>query len=306
MQNGEITDPPVATERELPAPRYVQNQPSSSPTSSHNDNIFCETCLKNQRLFTASLAQYLPDDPSDPINEPLDRKYYKFRRDLEERYPQVCADCEGRVQGRLQAAGYTAQTDHLRRLMANSRARRPRKKLTALDLSERVGRFLWYAGLLMQLLWHLKMVANIKELHSETKAGMVDPDVSSEGTVVTKLLKLSGWLPDAEILIRGSITAAVLSIWWNPRFVQVTRGFSRHLLGFRQWYCFQGLIIFFRVVFRRVGELEAGAPGTSASLIMPHLMMAGLMLMVSYPQPWVLIISNRSTDFCDCAKINPG
>ncbi|KAL2206029.1 hypothetical protein CC79DRAFT_837931 [Sarocladium strictum] len=280
-ENGEITDPPVATDRELPAPRYVKNQPSSPTNSSRSDNIFCDTCLKNQRLFTASLAQYLPDDPSDPINEPLDRKYYKFRRDLEERYPQVCADCEGRVQGRLQAAGYTAQTDHLRRLMANSRARKPRKRLTPLDLAERVGRFVWWSGLILQVLWHLKSVSNVMELSSEALGGMVDPDASSRSELVTQLVEISRRLPSADFLIRGSITAAVLSIWWNPRFVQVTRGFSRHLLGFRQWYCFQGLIIFFRVVFRRVGELAPEDRGKPASHIMPHLLMAGLMLMIT-------------------------
>ncbi|KAK0388202.1 hypothetical protein NLU13_4447 [Sarocladium strictum] len=281
-ENGEITDPPVATEREPPAPRFVQPPPSGSPPSSRNNNIFCDTCLKNQRLFTASLAQYLPDDPSDPINEPLDRKYYKFRRDLEERYPQVCADCEGRVQGRLQAAGYTAQTDHLRRLMANSRARRPRRKLTALDLAERVGRFLWFVGLLMQLMWHLKMIATIVESSPSEEAGMVDPDVSSEGSMTRWLVEISRWLPRAELLIQGSITAAGISIWWNPRFVQVTRGFSRHLLGFRQWYCFQGLIVFFRIIFRRVSELDGGGTGRpSSSSIMPHLLMAGLMLLIS-------------------------
>lgn len=166
--------------------------------------------------------------------------------------------------------------------MANSRARRPRRKLTALDLAERVGRFLWFVGLLMQLMWHLKMIATIVESSPSEEAGMVDPDVSSEGSMTRWLVEISRWLPRAELLIQGSITAAGISIWWNPRFVQVTRGFSRHLLGFRQWYCFQGLIVFFRIIFRRVSELDGGGTGRpSSSSIMPHLLMAGLMLLVS-------------------------
>ena len=260
----------------------MKNQAPASPTGSQGDSIFCATCLKNQRLFTASLAQYLPDDPTDPINEPLDKNYYKFRRDLEERYPQVCADCEGRVQGRLRAAGYTAQTDHLRRLMANTRARRSRKKLTKLDLAERIGRYLWWAGLVLQMLWHLKMVAMATKLRSESEAGMVDPDASNMGTMAQSVAQISDWLPGAETLLRGSISMSVVSLWWNPRFVQVSRGFSRHLLGFRQWYCFQGLTVCFRFFCRRFAYHDEPLSGKLSSVMMPHVMMVGLTLLVRF------------------------
>ncbi|KAH8178998.1 integral inner nuclear membrane protein Ima1 [Sarocladium implicatum] len=281
-EDGEITDPPVATEREVPAPRYVQNQKAASPPQSPGDSIFCATCLKNQRLYTASLAQYLPDDPTDTRDEPLDKRYYKFRRDLEERYPQVCADCEGRVLGRIKAAGYTARTDHMRRLMASSKARRPGKKLTSLDMAERLGRCVWWAGLVLQMLWHFKMVAGIFESSFEESVGMIDPDEPMDNhKLQRRFVELSRYLPSAGALIRGSITAAVLSIWWNPRFVQVTRGFSRHLLGFRQWYCFQGLIVFFRVMAERIGSLDAGSEKSVPSPIMPHVMMASLMLLIA-------------------------
>ncbi|KAG8675787.1 hypothetical protein FPOAC1_001780 [Fusarium poae] len=84
--NGEITDPPVATEREAPATLYANPRPSSP--SLPQDSIFCTTCLKNQRLFTSSLAQYLPDDPNHPEYAELERNYYRYRKGLEERYPQ--------------------------------------------------------------------------------------------------------------------------------------------------------------------------------------------------------------------------
>lgn len=188
--------------------------------------------------------------------------------------------------------------------MANSRARKPRKRLTPLDLAERVGRFVWWSGLIMQVFWHLKAVSNILELSSEAVGGMVDPDASNRSQSVQWLIESSRRLPGADFLIRGSITAAVLSIWWNPRFVQVTRGFSRHLLGFRQWYCFQGLIIFFRVIFRRVGELDTEDHGKPASHIMPHLLMAGLMLMVSCQPAPNRQLADQAIDYHHCTEVH--
>jgi hypothetical protein len=44
----------------------------------------------------------------------LERKYYKFRANLERQYPQVCEDCEPKVLDRMREAGRTARTDYLR------------------------------------------------------------------------------------------------------------------------------------------------------------------------------------------------
>lgn len=271
-QNGEITDPPVATEQEAPV-QYVLPKPSSTPA----DNVFCETCLKNQRLFTASLAQYLPDDPSHPDYEELDRNYYRYRKSLEKRYPQVCDDCAAKVQQRIRQAGYTAKTDHLRRMMDRSRGRKVTQKRTSLsDLAHLIGRWLWRGGLVAQLLWHAVNVSRALEHQDD---GMYDPEDSSQSAqAIAKFQQLVAWLPQGDLLIRASIIAAILGVWWNPHFVQVNRGFTKHLIGLSQWYSFQGLIIFFRILFRNMLNLDDSRSRTAQ--LAAHATTASVMCLV--------------------------
>lgn len=75
--------------------------------------------------------------------------------------------------------------------------------------------------------------------------------------------------------------ASILSAWWNPKFVQVSRGFTRHLLGFTQWYSFQGLIVFFRFLFRRVLEMDGGRAQSRGAQLSAHMVMAIVMNLVS-------------------------
>lgn len=280
LQNGDITDPPVATEREAAPPsQYARPQPAASIEP---DAVFCSTCLKNQRLFTASLAQYLPDDPSHPDYAELDRNYYRYRRNLERRYPQVCEACAGTVQDRIRQAGYTAKTDHLRRMMDKSRGRTAAAATTRragiLDAVGVVGAWLWRAGLAAQLLWHLQHILRALERQDN---GMYDPDDSGvvvKGLAATRMAL--AWLPDGDALIRASIAAAILSAWWNPHFVQFSRGFTRHLLGFTRWYSFQGLIVFFRILFRSVLSMQGGAAQSQSAQLSVHLATAGIMCFV--------------------------
>ncbi|KAK2072935.1 hypothetical protein P8C59_007254 [Phyllachora maydis] len=144
-QNGEITDPPVSkTCRESTPIRYAASRTSllpsrsnpamSSSTSAEDGSVFCKTCLQNQHLFTASLAQYLPDDPDAPDYAEREKKYYRFRKGLEQLYPQICAECEPKVRARLERAAYTAKTDMLRRMIDRTNANRNVKSKGWLDL----------------------------------------------------------------------------------------------------------------------------------------------------------------------------
>lgn len=272
-QEGEITDPPVATESEAATTRYAAPK-SPAPT----DSIFCPACLKNQHLFTKSLAQYFPDDPSDPDYAQLERNYYRYRRGLEKRYPQVCDECADKVEARIRQAGYTAKTDHLRRMMDLSRGRKRTTSRTALEQVHSLGKAIWRAGFALQLLWHLATIALVLQRSGN---GLRDPD---DATAPAMALKWAGRaataLPTPDTLIRWSTGAAVASAWWNPHFVQLNRGFTRHLLGFTQWYCFQGLIIFCRLVFRGVLVLE-GAHGQSLQAqLSAHIAIAAVMALV--------------------------
>lgn len=130
-QNGDITDPPVATAYESPAPADLKysitrpDSPVSQASSQGGVPTFCSTCLKNQHLLTASLAQFHVEiDPSHPKYKESEDKYFAYRRNLEKRYPQCCEDCEAKALERMREADKTAKSDWLRRLMDKSRTRK--------------------------------------------------------------------------------------------------------------------------------------------------------------------------------------
>ncbi|OAA37632.1 hypothetical protein NOR_07009 [Metarhizium rileyi] len=273
-ENGEITDPPVATEREAAIVQYAA--PQLAATLKTGD-IFCQTCVKNQHLFTKSLAQYFPDDPSDPDYPELERNYYRYRRSLEKRYPQVCNNCAESVEDGIRQAGYTAKTDHLRRMMNLSRGPRTRKR-TRLDWVNTLGKTLWRIGFVLQMVWHLVMFTQVLQQRDD---GMYDPDERSVfATAVSFLKSAVSFLPTATKLIQWSLWTGVVAIWWNPHFVQMNRGFTRHLLGFTQWYSFQGLAIFFRFIFRSVADVNAQTAESGTAKLGAHVAMAAVTTVV--------------------------
>ncbi|POR35262.1 Integral inner nuclear membrane protein ima1 [Tolypocladium paradoxum] len=274
-ENGEITDPPVATDRDAEAATTQYAAPKQpAPT----DSTFCQTCLKNQHLFTKSLAQYFPDDPSDPEYAQLERNYYRYRKGLERRYPQVCDECAEKVEHRIRQAGYTAKTDHLRRMMDLSRDRKPTRRRTVIDWVNSLGKTAWSAGFVLQMLWHLVIVAQVLQ-HGDD--GMYDPDkLGFLARMLVGLKHATMFLPTADTLIHWSIRAAFISAWWNPHFVQVNRGFTNHLLGFTQWYSFQGLIVFFRLAFRRVLDIKGGQAQSTHAQLSAHMVMAAGMVLI--------------------------
>ncbi|KAK7229341.1 hypothetical protein V2G26_001511 [Clonostachys chloroleuca] len=269
-ENGEITDPPVAMVQEShPGVQHT----TARQTSPRTENIFCSTCLKNQHLFTASLAQYLPEDSDDPDNEELERDYYKFRRGLEKRYPQVCEQCEVRVNSAIDKAGYTAKTDHLRKMMDLSRQSRLRTNRTSkLDWVYYIGRLIWWGGFLLQMSWHLKGFLEIIISQKDSESGMSDPE--DEGRWQSLIGRVLSMLPPKHALLRFSLWAGLFVVWWNPQFVKVVRGFTRHLLGLRQWYCFQLLIVAFRLGVINLVDLDGQPKNAQLSA---HLVMAAAM-----------------------------
>lgn len=275
-QNGDITDPPVATETEAPAARFAAA--AAAAPAPKADSIFCPTCLKNQHLFTASLAQYLPSDPSDPDYADRERNYYQYRRALEERYPQVCEPCAAKADGKIREAGFTAKTDHLRRMMERSADWRPARTRTPLDLAEKLGRWTWWLGLVLQLTWHLSAIADA--LRKPEDGPYVPDDRRMLDLAVSCLTRAVGYLPLPEKLIRWSVTAGILCFWWNPFFVQVNRGFTRHLMGLVQWYSFQALVVFLRLVFRSVLDSGQGKSQSRNARLSAHAVMATVMCWV--------------------------
>ncbi|KAL1898912.1 hypothetical protein Sste5346_003323 [Sporothrix stenoceras] len=300
-KNGGITDPPTSTTAaaETTTPFFASGpepfhdsfgSPGSVSTNGGygspgggggQPGVFCKTCLKNQHLFVSSLAQYFPSDPNHPDTPELERKYFRFRQGLEQRYPQVCADCEPRVLDRIREAGYTAKTDHLRRMVDYSRQVRL-TRATPLDAANWLGRNLWWAGLFLQILWQAGILVSFllpsTSLNSTGDLGfdsdaIVDDSTthttthSPERTTATALILLQPLLRllvyKANFLRLSCIASTLASCWWNPFFVQTIRGFTKPLVGIPTWYAFQATIVITRLLLAKVVDYQSPLEMTS-------------------------------------------
>ena len=266
LQKGEITDPPVATDKvAAAAPTAAIAQQARGASASTSESVFCDTCLKNQRLYVASLAQYLEDEDDDLT---MDKDYYRFREGLERRYPRSCGPCDVKVKALIEKANYTAKTDHLRKMMEmswkNRRTSRPAK--TPMDMVHLLAHWLWWTALVLQCLWHLKLTL---ELLSKPSNGLSDPDESGYlVSVLTWAQSAASYLPPDDFLLRASISLSVASVWWNSNFLQVKRGFSKHLSGFRLWYLYQVLLCAGRFAISTLNMNHSRSAQMSAHLTM--------------------------------------
>lgn len=240
---------------------YAVSRTVSPPKPS--GSIFCETCLNNQRLFTASIAQYLPDDPDAPDYAERERQYYDFRKRLEKIYPQICAECEPKVRRRIEQSAYTAKTDVLRRMIDQSKTNKIITKRSWLDVFHLVGRWLWIAGFALEIMSHL---LGLSLLALEYCASQALPP-SGCSLLQTLALPLLRTVPEQGRLLRWSFYAGLFSCWWNPRFVQTVRGFTRHLAGLSNWYVYQMMVLGIRLFSMRFsGDIESRTmvPATEA------------------------------------------
>ncbi|KAI1417983.1 Ima1 N-terminal domain-containing protein [Hypoxylon sp. FL1857] len=253
-EHGEITDPPSTTSSvERSQVQYAIPRPPGfkSPTRSlspdggaPDDFIFCDTCLRNQHMLTSSLAQFeWPDDHNSAEYVVREKKYWALRKDLENRYPQMCADCEPKVEKKLREASYTAQTDHLRRMMERTRSQRKEvKKRGILDAVDSAGKWSWNIGFALQFLWHIAVLWSL--ILGQYALSGTDSWIAATLKGVHQL----GYerLPRANQLMQWAINLGLCSLPWNPRFKQTIRGFTAHYLGFKHWYTYQLLILLVR------------------------------------------------------------
>jgi Ima1 N-terminal domain len=271
-------------------------------SSKSENNLFCDACLKNQHLFTSSLAQYIPDD-SNPL---IDRKYIKFREDLEKRYPQVCEDCAPRVLERYNRSQYTAKTDHMRRLMDRTRANGgPRK--TQRSWIDILGRTLYLLGILGQVYW------NLAGIYGSIRSRILDTCTSDEIVfeeppsgiqhLYTGLVSVACRIISLEAPFFGILKSAipflesdgystlnlakwcfwlsVISVWWNPKLKQSISGFDSHLKGLGDWYKYHVILLISRIIFRSVMDHEVLSNPSIPATLGAHTFMLGFTTFVS-------------------------
>ena len=196
---------------------------------------------------------------------------------MENRYPQMCADCEPKVEKGLREASYTARTDHLRRMMDRTRTRQQEtRRRGILDVFDFAGRWTWHLGFMLQFWWHVAVLASL--------LGAI---CSEENYWVSLGFRVAGRLgarklPHEDHFIRWAIHSSMLSFPWNPRFKQTIRGFTSHILGFKQWYTYQILIFLIRLACLSISihVRLMGVPATT--MLGAQVVMALLMIYVSH------------------------
>lgn len=251
------------------------------------ESIFCEACLKHQRLYIASIAQYESENPSDDFS--MDKEWYRYRRNLVNRYPQCCEECKPRVEGAIKKADYRALCDAVGRKNEQSRDPRLRasKSRTGMDYISSLGKAAWWGALMLQLGWHLKALV---EAGMKSADGMRDPDDDSWTTAGLGMVnEAAGYLPQDEQLIWWSLIASLASGWWNPKFNQVLRGFDRHIVGVRQWYMLQ----FFLCALRTALLCLSIETQPKNAQLAAHMVAAGMTLFVTSRATRTIRIDNR-------------
>ena len=228
--------------------------------------------------MTSVLAQYeWPDETSGPELAAAERKFWALRKDMENRYPQMCADCEPKVEKGLREASYTARTDHLRRMMDRTRTRQQEtRRRGILDVFDIAGRWTWNLGFMLQFWWHATvLVTLLGAIYSEENYW-----VSLAFRTANRLGARK--LPHEDHLIRWAIHSSMLSFPWNPRFKQTIRGFTTHILGFKQWYTYQILILLIRLACLSISihVRLMGVPATT--MLGAQVVMTLLMIYVSH------------------------
>ncbi|CAG8014717.1 unnamed protein product [Penicillium nalgiovense] len=301
-EKGEITDPPaVVTNAEVYAPG-ASDSPFES-TDFSGSQSFCAKCTRNQHLFTSSLASYFPPS-DDPTDSEYERGYEQFRRNLEDRYPQVCESCEPIVKSRIRRAGYEAKSDHLRRMMDQSRANRESRQ--ARNRSWRslllfVGAFAYWASISGQLAWNLISVATISQNSPsfDYSSDSERPPMAHNSVIscVSQSIRLqripSECSPDLAPTAGLALIAGALSLWWNPKLRMKIDGMPGKFGGLAEYYQAQLIVMVARCVFWAVVK-DPSASGLEPKLISAfHALMMGFTILSVFFSRYVVSYSSR-------------
>jgi len=174
-----------------------------------------------------SLSNYLPDD-DDPEYWKFEQALPKYKKELEQRYPQICRKCAPKAQSKINRADYYAGAQNLAMLGRKTQARRGASakgmrddwgKWSMRRLLKAVG-LVYYASVLAQVAWHIYGIFTV----SATPPSLGDEmaDLAFDATprdCVDMSLRMhfdeSCYELFSTYMTRALITSACL-IWFNP------------------------------------------------------------------------------------------
>jgi hypothetical protein len=225
-------------------------------------------------MLASALAQWLPDDESDPEYKSRCEGAKKYQQDMENIYPQICIDCVPAVEKRMKEAKYQANADNLRRLMNKTRNRQNTitfRSLSWLRFFSVVGRYFTIIGILGQLTWNglgvfgtvgSQAFMSIQTMPQFPKGS----PVHNLFLVFLHILPLPGGPGGVPRSAGFCLLLSILSFWWNPKFRDTIRCFDSHMSGRKEYYATQAILIATRGLFwLMMGKGPLGQPDSSAS-----------------------------------------
>ena len=270
---------------------------SNQPIDLTNTGLFCLTCMRNQQLFISALASWMPS-ADDPAYDAYERELPRFRRNLEEQYPQVCDKCEPRVQARISETEYDAKVDHIRHMMDRSRVGRANRRARNRNwrsLFLFAGAFGFWSSIVGELVWHL---VGALEDRAEDASG-----ADRSATSCVQLFERSRRIPrdcslDFAPYAGYALAAGLFSIWWNPKLRLRVSGRRGRLVKLKEYYLSQLVIMVARCVFWEVFK-DPSSNGLQPSLCRAlHIFMISLLTLVRLADSCFLL---KSADPC-CVK----
>lgn len=191
-------------------------------------------------MYRASLQQFDVElDPSNPRYRESEKAYYKYKKDLEKRYPQVCEDCAPKAIERIKAAKKTAQADWLGRKLQTSKTNKFNTHGRSVDFFG-ILKLAWFAGVFGQLLWNAVVLITVALRNVEANSSFNAPPI-----LITLAEALTS-LATSKTLVWRSLQLSFLSFAWNPRIKELIAGGARlhtQIKGYRHWYKLQLIMI---------------------------------------------------------------
>jgi hypothetical protein len=218
------------------------------------ESPFCDTCQRNQTLVQNLVAEYLPDE-DDPEYARYEAHFDAYRAELEGRYPQVCKDCEDRVNDQIQRAGYVAKADHLRRVMERSEKKRKTPQTSRQAWMLRLialAQCTYILSFFAQILWHIfgYMMAADQQLWDDDRVVYAE---SVDYAVCTRQALLVRQVDDTCVfaqpvthVVFWAIVADALTIWWNPRLKDKTNSITGRMHGLKSLWAIRAAVLVLR------------------------------------------------------------
>lgn len=233
-RKGNIVDTPASVavqsqhQNAEPRPTFQTFTQELPETLNHQQNqAFCKTCLHNQQVYMETLTNYLPDE-DHPEYQKFEDALPQFKKNLDERYPQICKKCAPQAQRKINRADYYAGTQNLAMLgrktqargFASARGLRDDWGKWSMRLLLDIMGLVYHASLLAQVAWHVYGIfvtvtnTNTEEFDSTDFAFEATPSACVQQSLRMRFDSIC-YQSYSTYMTRALLTSACL-LWYNP------------------------------------------------------------------------------------------